>query len=556
MEDQAFDKSADLGQLTNRISELERRLARLEESIEARGISSPKRSPGTSVIEEPAGIHKVRDQGLLMESRIGEYGMAWLGNIVLLFGILFLTQLLQKNGQVLFSLVFSFISLLGIYLLGYYTKKSLPYMSALFVYNGHIMLFIVALRIHAIPGSRIIENTIIGYGLVVLVILALIYLAFRNKSQVLAVLTWVMTLIAAIYSDSTHLMLVLMVGVAWSSIVFALRYSWWIGLIISIILVYFIFLIWIMSNPFISGSFEIIPDHQNGLIYLFICALSYSFLAIFSKTGRVKEIFLQGGIILNGIGFSFILTLAILAFFTDNYYIHFGIIAAFCMAYSIWLQSRVEWKSVAAMYAIYGFVSLSITIAGIFHFPLAFLLLSIQSLLVISMALWFRSRFIVIMNTLLFIGLLITYLATADSLTFTDFSFALVALVTARIMNWKKKRLEIRTELIRNIYLFTGSVILLYSLHHAIPAQFVTLSWALTAMLFFLLSVLIKNIKYRWLSIITMVITVFYLFIVDLKNISLGYRIVALLFISIISLGISIFYTRRQKQKEDENQEK
>ena len=117
-------------------------------------------------------------------------------------------------------------------------------------------------------------------------------------------------------------------------------------------------------------------------------------------------------------------------------------------------------------------------------------------------------------------------------------------------MNWKKKRLEIRTELIRNIYLFIGAVMILYTLNHAVPAQWVTLSWALIAMLFFVLSVLIKNIKYRWLAIITMIVTVFYLFIVDLKNISLGYRIVALLFISIISLGISVFYTRRLKNRD------
>jgi len=93
----------------------------------------------------------------------------------------------------------------------------------------------------------------------------------------------------------------------------------------------------------------------------------------------------------------------------------------------------------------------------------------------------------------------------------------------------------------------------LYSLHESVPPHFVTLSWALSAMLFFILSVLIRNIKYRWLAILTMIVTVFYLFIVDLKNISLGYRIVALLFISIISLGISIFYTRRIKSKGEEH---
>ena len=236
-----------------------------------------------------------------------------------------------------------------------------------------------------------------------------------------------------------------------------------------------------------------------------------------------------------------------------NYFIYFGLIAAFCIGYSIWLKLRSSWKAVAGMYAIYSFVALSICIAGIYQFPLAFYLLAIQSLLVVSMALWFRSRFIVIMNTILFMSLLLAYLVTPDSVNTINFSFALVAMVTARILNWKKQRLEIRTEFIRNIYLFAGFGMLLYSLHHAVSAQFVTLSWALSALLFFLLSVLIHNKKYRWLAIITMLVTVFYLFIVDLKNISLGYRVVALMFIALIALGISIFYSRRQKKGKEEN---
>jgi hypothetical protein len=241
------------------------------------------------------------------------------------------------------------------------------------------------------------------------------------------------------------------------------------------------------------------------------------------------------------------------AFFSENYYIYFSLIAGFCLVYSILLQIRGDWKTIAAMYALYSFVSISITIGGIFQFPLAFFLLSIQSLLVVSMALWFRSRFIVVMNTILFAGLLITYVATADPLNSINFSFALVALVTARIINWKKLRLEIRTELIRNIFLFTGAVMVLFSLNKAVPVNFISLSWTLAAMVFFVLSVLIRNMKYRWLGIITLVITVFYFFLVDLSNISLGYRVIALMFIAAISLGISMFYSKRLKSSRKES---
>ena len=549
MENELQKQHTDFDSLSSRIKDLENRLIKIEKAFARPGEREIVRDHTTTESHEITDSQTSYGQHESVESRIGEYGMAWLGNIVLLFGILFLTQFLQKNGQEVFSVLLGLISVAGIYVAGRYSKKALPYMSRLFTYNGHIMLFILSMRIYLFQGSRIIENTWVGHGVVLLVVVTLIFLAFRNKSQVLAVLVWIMAVITALYSNSTHMMLLITAGVTGSSIFFASKNNWWIGLVISIFLVYFTFLIWIMGNPFLSGSIEIITNHQFGYIYLFGCAISYSLLAMLPKLEPVPARFLTASIILNGIGFSFIFTLAVLAFFTDNYFLYFGLIAVFCMGYSILLQTRGTWKTVAAIYAIYSFVSLSITIAGIYDFPLAFFLLSIQSLLVVSMALWFRSRFIVIMNTILFIGLLISYLATADSLTTINFSFAVVALVTARVMNWKKRRLEIRTEIIRNTYLFIGSAMILYSLHHAIPAQFVTLSWALTALLFFILSILIKNIKYRWLAIITMVITVLYLFIVDLKSISLGYRIVALLFISIISLGISVFYNRRLKHK-------
>ena len=293
-------------------------------------------------------------------------------------------------------------------------------------------------------------------------------------------------------------------------------------------------------------------QHQYWYLYLFAIALAYTFLALKPRREGVLNNRLNAPIVLNGLAFSVLFTLTVLNYLTENYSLYFGLIAAFCLGYSIWLLLRDDWKSIAAMYALYSFIALSITIAGIYKFPLAFFLLSIQSLLVVIMALWFRSRFIVIMNTFLFAGLLIAYVASAESINSINFSFALVALITARILNWKKQRLEIRTELIRNFFLFTGAVMVLFSLHEAIPANFITLSWALSAVVFFILSVWIRNIKYRWISIITMVITVIYLFLVDLSNISLGYRVVALMFLAAVSLGISIFYSRRMRSRKEE----
>jgi hypothetical protein len=409
------------------------------------------------------------------------------------------------------------------------------------------------MRICLFPGSQLIENPVLSQALVLAVLISLIYLAYRKDSQILAIIVWLMMVITAITVGTTHFMLPLMLGISVPAIYFTIKKGWWTGLISSIFFSYLIYLMWILGNPIMGKSVEIISMHQMGHVYLFASALAYSLLALLPSSDKVSQNQLNSAIVLNGLGFSFLVALSVLTFFTENYFRLFGLIAAFSIGYSIWLQLRGTWKPVAAMYALYSFVALSISIAGIYHFPLAFLLLSIQSLLVLIVALWFHSRFMVIMNTILFVGLLIAYFITGEILHGINFSFALVALGSARILNWKKQRLEIRTELIRNLFLFSGAIMVLFSLHEAVSPNFVTLSWTLSAMVFFILSVVIRNMKYRWLAIITMVVTVFYLFIVDLSNISLGYRIVALMFIAAISLGISIFYSRRQKSNKDES---
>jgi len=63
------------------------------------------------------------------------------------------------------------------------------------------------------------------------------------------------------------------------------------------------------------------------------------------------------------------------------------------------------------------------------------------------------------------------------------------------------------------------------------------------------LSLILKNVKYRYLALGTMIAATFYLFIVDLAKIELVFRILALMFLAIISIGLSIYYSRKNKKK-------
>ena len=346
-----------------------------------------------------------------------------------------------------------------------YIRDSHKSMSSVFSLNAYILLFAVTVMLHYFTSDPLIDGAYPDLVLLLAVTFVQGYIAFRKRSEGLAVLAFIMGAVTAILSDQTHFMLPVASLIALAAVYFLNRLGWWRLLIFSIFLVYLVNLIWLIGNPFMGHTLQVIKSHEAGYIYLYVMAAIYSSVAMFKQ----KELFPDHGaissIIINGLGFSLMLTLIVVAFFKDNYIVLFGSIALFCLLYSILLQTRSAWKVTASLYALYSFVALSVTVFGIYGLPRAYFLLALQSLLVVSMALWFRSKVIVVMNTFLFIILLIVYLATVHSLNSANFAFALVSLVTARTLNWQKKRLEIKTELLRNTYLIIGFSMMLYALY-------------------------------------------------------------------------------------------
>jgi len=531
-------------ELANKLEALEKRIALLESSKKSQPIHSEDEE------DEEINLGFRHSDDTQYESNIGEYGLAWLGNIVLFFGITFFVEYLRISGYNVISSVLGFISVAGIFGLAYYFRESNQYMARIFNLNGYLLLYYVALKLHFLTADPIIASKAFGLILLLGVTGFLLFLSIRKKFTLLTGLSMILLSVTAVVSDSTHLMLPLATLISILGIVFLHRFGWIRPVFLSIFLVYLINLFWLLNNPLMGHPLQVITNHQSGYIYLFIASAVFSLIALmpaddqkYSSTGII------GALILNGTGFALLMGLYILSFFPDNYIFPAGIIAIYCIIYSIILKVRSVWKIAAALYALFGFVALTVCIYGIYHFPQAYFLLAIQSLLVVSMAIWFRSKFIVIMNSLMYLTLLLVYLTTSAPGDAMNISFSLVALATARILNWKKERLTIKTDLIRNFYLLTAFPMVLFTLHHLVPDQFITLSWAMAAVAYLLLSLILKNIKYRYMALGTMVAASFYLFLVDLSRIELAYRVVALLSLAFVAIGISIYYNKRLKKK-------
>jgi hypothetical protein len=545
------EQESELDRIKGQLNSMDIRLRRLEAAMAYSGI---KAAPVTGE-QKPAGqsenisdSHEQEDKGL--ESQIGRFGLAWMGNIVLLFGITFLTQYLMNLGHHAAAAVLGYIAAGSIFLVSGYLKKTNQHLSFMFKLNAQAILFYVTMRLHFFTPQPLVAGKGLSVFLLLVIVGVQVYLAIREKSQAFAAMAVLLSLTTAVLSDATIFIIPLLTITAAGSVYYFRKFSWKALLVMSIILTYSSLLIWMLGDPFMGHPVKLIAEKYMSVMALFSLGAIYSIVLIFREKDSSDDDYLIGITLLNGILFTLSLLFVVMSYFSTGYMTLFAGITVCCLLYSTILHSRSSWNFASAFYALYGFMAMSISLYGLVGFPRIYLLLSAQSLLVVSMALWFRNKLIVLMNSMLFLVILAVYMLTSQPVDGVNFSFAIAALLTARLINWQNNRLKIETDLIRNLYMIEGFVMVLFALIHAVPKQFVTLSWTMAALLYFLLSIVLKNVKYRYMALGTMICAAFYLFIVDLARIDLVYRILALLFLAAISIGISIYYSNRIKRTE------
>ncbi len=360
-------------EIVSRLNELEARILRIEKGLNIDYLPDDK----DSTIKPGEETRKISDETIL-ESVIGESVLAWLGNIVLFFGLSFLIQYIQNSGYQLASSVFGYISVAGIFVLAHFLKRNNPKMASIFNLNAYLLLFYVTLRLHFYTVSPVVSSKAIGLTLLTIVSVIQLFFSVKRKSLLQTGTALLLLSIVAIVSDTTHFMLPMAAVIATISVVFLYRFGWIRIVYLSIILVYLINLFWFFNNPIMGNPLQAIKIHNLGFIYLFAIGGLYSLIALINKSELFSKSGIISAIILNGLGFSTLLLLNVMTFFPDNYVLLIGSISAFCLLYSVLLQIRSNWKILAAFYALYGFVTFSIAVHGIYDFPRAYFLLAIQ----------------------------------------------------------------------------------------------------------------------------------------------------------------------------------
>ena len=539
------DNDSNLEKLLNQYDSLEKRISLIEARLGAADI--PVRKPQEEDQEFDISFGSSAD----IEVRIGSQGLAWLGTIVMIFGIMFLMTYAQNLGYSLFPSILGYLLAGSIFLVAHKIRKSLSHLDFMLNFSGYILAFYVTLRLHFLTPDPVISQVGIGLAVILILIAGLIGFALRKNSEFFAALSIIFLVATALISGITQVTMALLVVAAATSAVLFLRKEWRHLLMVSLFLVYISHLIWLMGTPFLGNPLGVVDAHQNNLFYLFVYAAIYAFMALAPRKESIPERFYISMVIWNAISFLVLVLLVVLAFYEQNYAGIFAGIAIICLVYAVILHTRSTREFIPALFACFGFMAMSVSVYGYTGLPNAHLLLALQSLLVVSLALWFRSKIIVVVNTLLYLMILLIYVIAYPSVDSINIVFALVALASGRILNWQKERLTLQTEFLRNLYLIEAFFMVLYSLQQVVPVQYVTLSWTLAAAVYLVMSFILQNIKYRWMAIFTFIATAIYLFAVDLASLQVGYRVLAFLFLAAISIAASVYYTKRLRKKNE-----
>jgi hypothetical protein len=299
-------QESEIDKIRSRLSSLELRMSRLESGFIITGKEKSDRIGEMVQADGQVNISETLDEeekGL--ESQIGRFGLAWLGNIVLLFGITFLTQYLTILEHPLLAALLGYTTAGSIFFLSEYIKNTNSHLSFMFKMNVQIILYYVTIRLHFFSMAPLLSNKALSVILLLLIVAFQVYLSIRNKSQAYAVLAVLFALATAIIGDSTHFMLLLVTFTAAGTIFYLNRFNWKPLLIVTIILTYTCFFLWLFGNPFMGHPMQLIPKQHFGVLYLFGLGTCYSIVLLFRKKDNSSDDFLIGVTLTNGILFTF-----------------------------------------------------------------------------------------------------------------------------------------------------------------------------------------------------------------------------------------------------------
>ncbi len=544
----------DTDHLTEQLRLIEERVARIEEHL-AIPHARPDALQEGSAPEQPPPKTVDGDE---REFELGQNWFAKIGIVVLALGIVFLLTLPYEDLPPAVPGLFGLFLAGGLFIMARILRKSFDLVSRYNRGAGMVLLFFATMRLFYFGTEPVIRaGSPAGIILLVSVLAVNVWISLHRKSPYLFNIALSTGFATAIAVGSGWFMLPMIVVLGTLSVAVSLRNGWTTVLVYATALAYLTHLIWAVNNPFLGNDLAFVTGPEASLILLLVYAAVFSVGALARKDKDREEIGIIVASFLNGGGsYALYLLHSATTFPSSLIGLHLLAFAVYLtLAIVFWLRVRSRFSTFA--YVMLGYMALSVAIVRAFAVPDLFVWLSAQSIIVVATAIWFRSRFIIVANFVIYLSIVIAYLVVGGEETGISVGFGIVALASARILNWQKDRLELKTEMMRNAYLLSAFAVFPYAASHLVHGQYVSIAWLGIAGFYYLMNMIIRSQKYRWMGHLTILLTVFYVLFVGIARLEPTYRIISFLALGTVLLVGSLIFTRiraRRKRGEAEGE--
>jgi hypothetical protein len=529
-------------EILQHLKSIEARISKIEAHIDLQPSESEE-----YIEEEPIISKRKPETDEELEFRIGQYWFAKLGIFVFLVGWLIANTLHFDDINQIIPVAIGFITGLVVISTAFFIRNKFPHISGWVLGSGFAIIYLAVLRMHFFSLSPVVTNIISILVMLYIVSVITIVTGIKWKSPYLTSLGITAALLSGLIGDYSYLIFITIAFVAILSSNLKLKLNWDGLLNFTIIAAFFVHLLWFINNPILGKALEVQTDVPLNLLFILIYQIIFSLAFLNDKKTEENLAPSLSVLAITSIGYGLFLLITILSTPPLAQVYHLlasAIYLVFAVLFFKIKQSRVS----TFFYAMTGYGALSIAIILQFDKPDFFMWLCWQSFLVVSTAVWFRSKFIIVANFIIFLLIFIAFLIVSAATSWISLSFGFVALFSARILNWKKDVLELKTEYMRNAYLLTAFFIIPYTLYNMLPSGYVAFSWIVVAILYYVFSLILKNVKYRYMSLATFMLTVLYVFVLGITSEETIFKILSFLVLGAALVIISVVYTKNRNK--------
>lgn len=485
-----------------------------------------------------------------LEAVIGQNLFAKVGIVVLAIGGALTLSLPWKDLPPAVPSLAGWAVAVALFVIAQLLQKAMPLNARFFRGSGISLLFFASLRLCYFGAPSLLEPaSATAASALGLAVLANIGIAWWRKSVFLSGLALLTGYVSALAVGTPWFVLGMMTLLLLVAGLAERKHGWlWLP-VFAIPCTFLTYLIWAVGNPVTGNPLEVVRSPFASVWFLLAWMVANALFTAFRKVRSEDGLEGQVATLLNCAGYLLFVLHTLMGF--NEAFIFANAAASIVLlglAVLFWMRERSQFATF--LYAMTGYGALTVALIKASAVPDLFVWLSAQSLLVVVTAVWFRSRFILVANFLIYLTVITSYMVLVERESGISLVFVLVALTSARILRMRKDKLELKTELMRNAYLTSAFIVFPYALYHIVPSSWVAVSWVGIALFYYVMNMLTKVRKYRWMGHNTLLLAVAYVLVMGIGKMEGTQRIVSFLIIGTVLLVVSVVFSLVRNRSE------